>query len=70
MLLFFSRNEKVTALQSYLFLSICEEIQTWFFADGSEVVILVVRRKFFKYISRLYGLGLVTYVRLSWVRLG
>ena len=32
------KNKKVTALQSYFFLSICEEIQTLFFADGSEVV--------------------------------
>ena len=28
---FFSRNEKVTALQSYFFLSICEEIKTFVF---------------------------------------
>ena len=47
------KNEKVTALQSYFFLSICEEIQTLFFADGSEVVIFAVRRRCFKYISRL-----------------
>ena len=39
--LFFSRNEKVTALLKLFFSSICEEIQTLFFADGSEVVRLV-----------------------------
>ena len=46
-------NEKVTALQSYFFLSICEEIQFFFFADGSEIVIFAVQRRCFKYISRL-----------------
>ena len=36
-----------------MFLSICKEIQTLFIAGRSEVVIFAVRRRCFKYITRL-----------------